>query len=93
MARFPYSVSFLDVSASDEDQDREWVACLEIEATTSERAKHWGDTLAASYISRHESLRMTQSSIETPGSWDRSDRIAVPTIQFGYSPTDDEIGW
>jgi hypothetical protein len=91
MLRFPYSVWFLDRGAAEDDQDREWVACINIEAMSSEDAKQWGGMLATSYVSRHQHLRMRSSRVDAPCATEG--QTAAATIQLGRAATDEDIGW
>lgn len=46
MTEFVYSAWFADDAAHPDDQDREWVACIGIEAASPEEAQGWGNHLS-----------------------------------------------
>jgi hypothetical protein len=91
MPQFLYSVWFLDKNAEIDDQDREWIACLIIDADSLERAKQWGDHLATNFAHRHANNEFTSSGIETA-----SEKVlsqGLPFIAFGEEASDSKIGW
>jgi hypothetical protein len=94
MAEFLYSAWFAEDAAYQDDQDREWVACIGIEAISAEQAQEWGDRLARDRASRSETERFLWSSVEL-----RADVVGVtdwstlPNIRAGQAASDEEIGW
>ena len=88
MDRFIYSVWFLDTLAHDEDQDREWVACIGIEARTAEEAQQWGDVLAHERGLRFPSETFVRSSIELESETTAADISTLPSISVGQIATD-----
>jgi len=94
MASFIYSGWFLDHTANPDDQDREWVACITIDAGSAEEAQSWGDALAKSRADRHSADTFLRSSIETFGAADASlDLTTLPRIKAGELASDNMLGW
>jgi hypothetical protein len=90
---FIYSVWFRDTTASPEDQDRDWVACICIQATTARQAQDWGDKLARSRVERAPDDLFISSSVEPVHPTTKQDLRAVPHIIVGETPTDKALGW
>ena len=94
MDSFIYSVWFLDSDAAEDDQDREWVACIGIRAPSAAEAQAWGDALAHDRSRRIPNETFIRSSVElerdVAGVADWSN---LPRIHAGESATDDVIGW
>ncbi|WP_043606148.1 hypothetical protein [Novosphingobium sp. Rr 2-17] len=94
MTEFLYSAWFTDLCTDPTDQDREWVACIAIEATSAKDAQHWGDVISHDRAARLKKDRFVESSVELA-----SDALAVtdwsslPRIHYGQSPSDQEVGW
>jgi hypothetical protein len=94
MAEFVYSVWFSDDDALDDDQDREWVACIGIEAGNGDEAQRWGDTLARDRVSRNPAERFIRSSIELRSEVSGvTNWSSLPCVRAGQLASDDEIGW
>lgn len=94
MSRFIYSVWFLDTEARDADQDREWVACIGINATSKEDAQGWGDTLALDRARRRPRDSFLHSSVELEDEMSGvTDWSSLPRISAGEAAADDIIGW
>ena len=90
--RFLYTVTFGDNQARPEDEDREWPACMLIEATSAELAKAWGDALAHVRANdKKRPLQVLSSSVETGDGAKSSD--SLPLVRFGENAPDDKIGW
>jgi hypothetical protein len=94
MAEFVYSVWFADDAAFPDDQDREWVACIGIEAASAKEAQAWGDRLAHDRAIRRNSERFLWSSVELKAEVvGVTDWSTMPCIRVGQCASDDEIGW
>ena len=94
MAEFVYSAWFLDETARPGDQDREWLACILIDATNAEAAQEWGDTLARDRANRNLGDRFLWSSIEEKTSIIKASNLSdLPRIGEGQHVSDEEIGW
>jgi hypothetical protein len=94
MNSFIYNVWFLDTDAHEDDQDREWVACIGIQATTAEEAQKWGDALARERNRRFPSDIFVSSSVELESEVvGVTDWSGVPRISAGETATDAIIGW
>jgi hypothetical protein len=93
MPSYLYNAWFENPSASEDDQDREWIACITIEAETSDEAKRWGDTLAMERSSREGGDVFLRSDIEAPATIGSADWSAVPRIVAGQRVSDDVLGW
>ena len=93
MGRFIYSVWFLDTAAFPDDQDREWVACLSIEAANAQQAQEWGDELARDRVKRIPDEIFVSSSVELERVGSNEDMRSVPRIALGQRPSDQELGW
>jgi hypothetical protein len=79
-----------DLSASQDDQDYEWPACILISAACQADALQWGNCLAESFCKRNSNNIFLNSSIEMNDSKNLSN---VPKINFGEEASDEEIGW
>lgn len=94
MVSYLYSAWFEDLNASADDQDREWIACIVIEADTSTAAKQWGDTLAIERSARAGYDTFLRSEVEVAstakGVMDWSN---LPRIAAGERVSDKVIGW
>jgi len=90
---FIYSAWFRDTTATPDDQDRDWVACICIQATTAQQAQDWGDTLARSRVERAPSDLFISSSVEPEHPITNLDLRSVPRIIVGETPTDEALGW
>jgi hypothetical protein len=90
---FIYSVWFRDASASSEEQDRDRVACISIQATTARKAQDWGDALARARAERMPNDVFISSSVEPEHPTTNQDLSSVPRIMVGETPTDDASGW
>lgn len=91
-----YSVWFRDELAEPEDEDREWVACFDIEADTPDLAKSWGDHLANAFCSRHLENVFLWSGVRSPDDpyWEGVDpRFVLPLVRYGEEVSDEYIGW
>lgn len=94
MDSFIYSVWFLNTEAHQEDQDREWIACVAIQATTAVEAQKWGDTLANERSRRLPKDAFVRSSVEREVEvsgvtvWSE-----LPRITAGQIASDAAIGW
>lgn len=93
MESFIYSVWFRDTAASPEDQDRDWVASISIQALTHEQAQEWGDTLARERIERTPGDIFISSSVEPEPSVTNMDMRSLPRIVVGQRPADETLGW
>lgn len=90
-----YAVWFRNLEAAEEDQDREWVACMFITAESSAEAQLWGDHLALAYSSRRPEHQFLGSSVESEESGAAAPEhlSALPIFAAGYEASDDEVGW
>lgn len=94
MSRFIYTAWFLDAEAGKDDPDREWVACIIIEAACENEAQRWGDTLARARADRTSSETLLRSSVEPEDdSIGSSDGSILPRIKAGETAADEVIGW
>ena len=94
MAEFLYSAWFVDEAALPDDQDREWVACILINADCAEAARSWGDTLAQDRAAHSPSDRFLRSSIEDKACLDEAtDWSSVPRVEAGRLISDEKMGW
>ena len=94
MADFIYSAWFLNRAAHPTDQDREWIACIAIEAEKADAAQKWGDVLAVEYSARHGDETFLRSSVELQGANESiSDLTGLPRIKVGELASDAVIGW
>jgi hypothetical protein len=94
MPTFIYSAWFSNSDAAPDDQDREWIACIGIDAETMDEARDWGDVLAAGYAERQATESFTHSSIEVPeGSEGLADLATLPRITAGQVASEEAIGW
>jgi hypothetical protein len=94
MAEFLYSAWFVDETALPDDQDREWVACILIDADCADTAKSWGDSLAQVRATHNSSERFLWSSIEDKTSLpEATDLLNVPRIEAGLPVSNEKIGW
>jgi hypothetical protein len=94
MAEFLYSAWFIDDAALPDDQDREWVACILIDADCADAAKSWGDSLAQDRATHNPSERFLWSSIEDMMPLpEATDLSSVPHIEAGQLASSEEIGW
>lgn len=94
MNSFIYSVWFLDTRALEGEQNREWVACIGIQATTATEAQKWGDTLAHERSRRFPQDTFASSSVELECEVEGvTDWSNLPRISAGETATDAIIGW
>lgn len=94
MSEFLYSAWFVDETALPNDQDREWVACILINADCADDARSWGDSLAHDRATKRLSERLLRSSIEDRTSLPKTmDLSNLPRIEAGQLASDEEIGW
>jgi len=94
MSTFIYSAWFSNSDTAPDDQDREWIACIGIDAETMDEAREWGDVLAAGYVERQASESFMRSSIEVPeGNEGLADLATLPRVVVGEVPSDEVIGW
>lgn len=93
--RWVYTAWFRDSLATPEDEDREWVACILIEASSESDAHAWGDHLARSMCSRITNEEFVGSEVRSPD--DRTYmNVAIedlPTVAYGVEASDEQIGW
>ena len=71
----------------------EYPACIIIEAIDSIRAKEWGDKISSKFINENPENEILNSKIESIKEYKTSDTSSVPIIEYGYEPSDSEIGW
>src|SRR3546814_9816630 len=84
MSEFLYSAWFVDENALPNDQDREWVACILIDADCADAAKSWGDSLAQDRAAKSLSECFLWSSIEDKTSVpEPTDLLSLPRIKAG----------
>jgi len=94
MAEFVYSAWFTDVNAHPDDQDREWVVCFVIDASSAKQAQDWGDTLSRDRVARLPKDRFARSTVELKRDVRAvTDWSSVPRIRSGQLASDPEIGW
>lgn len=91
--RLLYYVWFRDTSVPPEDQDREWVACIVIDAGTRSDAVAWGDHLAGRYSTQSGCQEVLSSGLESIESYSEIEISQLPQVEYGYEATDEEIGW
>lgn len=87
MPRYLYAVWFRDTAADPDDQDYEWVACIEIEGETAEAARGWGDTLARRRAQGTADVFLS-SKVEPNVLADQ-----LPFVRVGEQVEDSHIGW
>ncbi len=85
---FIYHVWFMDPGVPEDDQDREWVACIAIRATSPAEAKSWGDHLARSRADRCGEV-FVSSGVEPLAEIIRD----LPVVNAGVIASDEYIGW
>jgi len=90
MMRYLYTAWFEDQFAEPDDQDREWPACIVIDAPGVAEAHSWGDHLARAFATRRMSELFLRSSIEAEG--DNASR-STPVVSVGVEASDRELGW
>jgi hypothetical protein len=88
MGRHLYAAWFVNPRLPVDDQDREWVACIVIEADTPARAQAWGDVLAADRATRAGEPFLS-SSVDIVEESARE----LPVVRDGERADDDHIGW
>src|SRR3546814_20556456 len=89
MSEFLYSAWFVDENALPNDQDREWVACILIDADCADAAKSWGDSLAHDRAAKSLSECFLWSSIEdTTSVPEPTDLLSLPRIKAGQLASD-----
>ena len=94
MTSFIYSAWFLDKLAAVDDQDREWVACIRIEAESQSVAKDWGDSLARNRCIRRPNDEFLRSSVEAEDQFvEVTDWSSLPRTRVGQHLSDRELGW
>ena len=94
MSKYVYSVWFLDTEAPGNEQEREWVACIGIEAASEKDAKCWGDTLARDRAQRRRRDTFLRSSVELENAASGvTDWSSLPRVRAGEAATDDIVGW
>lgn len=94
MDSFIYSAWFLNSEACEGDQDREWVACIGIQAATAKEAREWGDSLALEHSRRFPKDEFVGSSVELESEVvGVNDWSSLTRIRAGETATDDVIGW
>ena len=93
MNSFIYSVWFLNSEALEEDQDREWVACIAIAAASAEEAQQWGDVLAHERGRRVPTDTFVSSSVELESDGPTPATSILPRIRVGEKARDALIGW
>jgi len=87
MNLYEYSVWFRDHNSLPTDQDYEWVACFNLEASSSQEARSWGDEISKSYSIRNPKNEFLKSIVIPTGD------IQLPKVKFGFMPSDRYIGW
>jgi hypothetical protein len=94
MAEFLYSAWFIDESALPDEQNREWVACILINADSAQEAQSWGDTLARDRAARNPEEPFLRSFVDDEVSLpEPAAQWSVPRIEAGRLASDEEIGW
>lgn len=94
MGSFIYSVWFLNTDAHEGDEDREWIACVAIQAATAVDAQKWGDTLANERSRCLPKDAFVRSSVEPEAEMSGiTDCSSLPRITAGQMPTEAAIGW
>lgn len=94
MDSFIYSAWFLNTDAHEGDEDREWIACVAIQAATAVEAQKWGDTLANERSRRLPKDAFVRSSVEREAEMSGvTDCSSLPRITVGQIATDAAIGW
>ncbi len=87
-----YTAWLRDNNSKPEDQDFEFPACLVIKAKSDSMAKEWGDKIFKKYVDRNLEIEFLKSEISSRDSYEDSNLSEVPVIEYGYEPTDAEIG-
>ncbi|MAB78306.1 MAG: hypothetical protein CMJ89_03030 [Planctomycetes bacterium] len=95
MMPFVYTAWFRCEYLQEDDEDREWVACMIIKAESSKAAQEWGDRLARSKADRDPDEHFLRSDITLPDDPMYSDASVegVPRFTYGEEATDEQIGW
>lgn len=89
---YMYTVWFRDHNADVEDQDYEFPVCIIIKAQNDVMAKEWGDKISKKYTRNNPENELLRSEISNLKDYSDSDLTNVPVINYGYEPTDQEIG-
>ena len=90
---YVYTVWFRDTSAEPDDQDREWPACIVIDADRIDDATAWGDHLAKRFSNRRSTEQFLRSQSEPIDAYSDADMSSTPRVACGHEATDEEIGW
>jgi len=94
MATYTYCVWFENRLVPYHDQDREWCACINIDAATSSEAQGWGDTLALARFERIPSDIFVHSEVQLKAAVPNiADWSSVPNISAGDQVSEELIGW
>jgi hypothetical protein len=93
LSQFLYTVWLRDHDAEQEDPDREYPACIAIEAENAVLAREWGDKLAGKFLRSNRRQEFMQSQIEPLKQYERCDLGCLPFVRYGDEPTDEQIGW
>ena len=86
--RYLYSVWFEDPKLPPDDQDREWVACFVVEASTEREAQAFGDSLAKARSDR-AGEPLVSSAVVPAGDNTRG----LPLVVVGSQVSDEQLGW
>ncbi len=95
MSQYVYAAWFRDHASERSDRDREWVACLLVEAETAADAQTWGDHLASGMCTRRTQEEFLWSEVRPPNDplYSGTDNTSLPAVKYGVEATDEEIGW
>ena len=95
MEHYLYAVWLRNLDAAEDDEDREWMACMFVTAESAAEAQVWGDHLALAYVERRPEQQFLGSSLEseTGGEAPPEHLASVPVIAAGHEASDEEIGW
>ncbi len=88
-----YTVWIKDHSDKMEEGGYEYPVCIIIEAIDSILAKEWGDKISLKFIKENPENETLNSKIESMEEYKTSDISSMPIIEYGYEPSDREIGW
>ncbi len=92
MVNFIYTAWLRDNNANVKDEDYEYPVCLIIKAKKDLLAKEWGDEVIKKYVSRNLKLNLDFIKSEISRDCNDADLNRLPLINYGYNPTDDQIG-
>ena len=89
---YVYTGWFRDNNVEVDDQDYEFPVCIIIKAQNDFMAKEWGDKIAKKYVGGNSNIEFFKSEISTTKDYKDCNLDRIPVFNYGYEPTDEEIG-